>query len=206
MKTKKVRRFKNATQILFEPDHQAEIIQSVKKRPNDPCPCGSGKKTKKCCGDKFNVLRSLPTEKSKNLIAFKELELRNKLEKAEQKAKENEVQKIVTHFNPKCGSEFSACRGNDDAKCFRQRQSYCKKVVMRNPDICNGCVYNDESTVVIGRCKDDKPLSEDTIKKLKSGLKKAKAEKAFKSCPTPEAETCMNPSKCNDLGYCLRCD
>lgn len=23
---------------------------------NEPCPCGSGKKHKKCCGDKFNEI------------------------------------------------------------------------------------------------------------------------------------------------------
>lgn len=65
---------------------------------------------------------------------------------------------------------------------------------------------NDQSTIVYGRCKDDKPLSDDTIQKLKEGMKKAKDDKTFKSCQSPLPETCVNPSKCNELGFCLRCD
>ena len=28
------------------------IVKKIKVGPNDPCPCGSGKKYKKCCRDK----------------------------------------------------------------------------------------------------------------------------------------------------------
>jgi len=36
-------------QVFDEP----MVLQPGKKaRPNDPCPCGSGKKYKKCCGQK----------------------------------------------------------------------------------------------------------------------------------------------------------
>lgn len=39
-------------------DAENRTLTSVKVRPNDPCPCGSGKKSKKCCGTetsyKFN--------------------------------------------------------------------------------------------------------------------------------------------------------
>lgn len=39
-------------------DAENRTLTSVKVRPNDPCPCGSGKKAKKCCGTetayKFN--------------------------------------------------------------------------------------------------------------------------------------------------------
>lgn len=31
---------------------QQPIIKEKKVYPNDPCPCGSGKKYKKCCGKK----------------------------------------------------------------------------------------------------------------------------------------------------------
>ncbi|WMJ89767.1 SEC-C metal-binding domain-containing protein [Anaerocolumna sp. MB42-C2] len=29
---------------------QKPVVKDKKKYPNDPCPCGSGKKYKKCCG------------------------------------------------------------------------------------------------------------------------------------------------------------
>ena len=29
---------------------QQPIVKAAKVYPNDPCPCGSGKKYKKCCG------------------------------------------------------------------------------------------------------------------------------------------------------------
>ena len=31
---------------------QQPIVKATKVYPNDPCPCGSGKKYKKCCGRK----------------------------------------------------------------------------------------------------------------------------------------------------------
>lgn len=33
-------------------------LRSVKVRPNDPCPCGSGKKVKNCCGVKTKYYHS----------------------------------------------------------------------------------------------------------------------------------------------------
>ena len=33
-------------------DAENRTLTSVKVRPNDPCPCGSGKNAKKCCGTK----------------------------------------------------------------------------------------------------------------------------------------------------------
>ena len=45
---------------IFTPEHKKELYLEQKKSgtvvkpkkifPNDPCPCGSGKKYKKCCG------------------------------------------------------------------------------------------------------------------------------------------------------------
>lgn len=31
---------------------------ALKVRPNDPCPCGSGKKAKKCCGTETKLYNS----------------------------------------------------------------------------------------------------------------------------------------------------
>lgn len=33
-------------------DFEQPIVKEKKVYPNDPCPCGSGKKYKKCCGRK----------------------------------------------------------------------------------------------------------------------------------------------------------
>ena len=33
-------------------------LVSVKVRPNDPCPCGSGKKAKHCCGTETKYYKS----------------------------------------------------------------------------------------------------------------------------------------------------
>jgi HEAT repeat protein len=45
----------NGQKPVFHPDHEAEEaeqqpVKAVKVGRNDPCPCGSGKKYKKCCG------------------------------------------------------------------------------------------------------------------------------------------------------------
>ena len=32
-----------------EPQTKAPVRKTIKIGPNDPCPCGSGKKYKKCC-------------------------------------------------------------------------------------------------------------------------------------------------------------
>ena len=37
-----------------EPVKQQPVRKQEKVGPNDPCPCGSGKKYKKCCRDKDN--------------------------------------------------------------------------------------------------------------------------------------------------------
>ena len=34
------------------PQRQEPVVKPKKVYPNDPCPCGSGKKYKKCCGRK----------------------------------------------------------------------------------------------------------------------------------------------------------
>jgi SEC-C motif-containing protein len=45
---------KNEDRWYFKDGHAPEAVQSVRQGPkigrNDPCPCGSGKKYKKCCG------------------------------------------------------------------------------------------------------------------------------------------------------------
>lgn len=38
-----------SARMLVDPKEVAEL-EVAKARPNDPCPCGSGKKYKKCCG------------------------------------------------------------------------------------------------------------------------------------------------------------
>ena len=43
----------NAREIdtaFVSPDRKTVIAGKKKIYPNDPCPCGSGKKYKKCCG------------------------------------------------------------------------------------------------------------------------------------------------------------
>lgn len=42
--------------FFFAPDgfQQCPIVKDAKIYPNDPCPCGSGKKYKKCCGKRAN--------------------------------------------------------------------------------------------------------------------------------------------------------
>lgn len=50
---------KRKVKVVQAPDDaENRTLTSVKVRPNDPCPCGSGKKAKKCCGTetayKFN--------------------------------------------------------------------------------------------------------------------------------------------------------
>lgn len=42
---------KRKFKVIQAPDEaENRTLSSVKVRPNDPCPCGSGKKAKKCCG------------------------------------------------------------------------------------------------------------------------------------------------------------
>jgi hypothetical protein len=36
---------------------------------NEPCPCGSGKKTKKCCGWKIKILSSIPPSRRHAFLA-----------------------------------------------------------------------------------------------------------------------------------------
>jgi uncharacterized protein YchJ len=42
----------NDLQDDFRMPVQKPIVKEKKIYPNDPCPCGSGKKYKKCCGKK----------------------------------------------------------------------------------------------------------------------------------------------------------
>jgi uncharacterized protein YecA (UPF0149 family) len=42
--------FSNTLGIIEEEENKPEIDLSHKIGRNDPCPCGSGKKYKKCCG------------------------------------------------------------------------------------------------------------------------------------------------------------
>ena len=42
--------FSNTLGIIEEDENKPEIDLSQKIGRNDPCPCGSGKKFKKCCG------------------------------------------------------------------------------------------------------------------------------------------------------------
>ena len=37
-------------QVMISPDRKTVVTAKKKIYPNDPCPCGSGKKYKKCCG------------------------------------------------------------------------------------------------------------------------------------------------------------
>lgn len=37
-------------ELYFEQKQSGTVVKAVKVYPNDPCPCGSGKKNKKCCG------------------------------------------------------------------------------------------------------------------------------------------------------------
>ena len=53
--TQEVKREKVAKEIQAvgtEPVKQKPVRKQEKVGPNDPCPCGSGKKYKKCCRDK----------------------------------------------------------------------------------------------------------------------------------------------------------
>ena len=40
--------------LFLEQKKSNTVINESKIYPNDPCPCGSGKKYKKCCGGKKN--------------------------------------------------------------------------------------------------------------------------------------------------------
>ena len=48
--TKKTVKLKNGALPNNEPPRQTPIVKKEKVGRNDPCPCGSGKKYKKCCG------------------------------------------------------------------------------------------------------------------------------------------------------------
>ena len=37
-------------QLYTEQKKSGTVVKETKVYPNDPCPCGSGKKYKKCCG------------------------------------------------------------------------------------------------------------------------------------------------------------
>lgn len=70
---------KRKVKVVQAPDDaENRTLTAVKVRPNDLCPCGSGKKAKKCCGTetayKFNRhIRTVVPEsqlmKNKNIVA-----------------------------------------------------------------------------------------------------------------------------------------
>jgi len=41
-----------ARPVRAQPDRRAPAAKRPKIGRNDPCPCGSGKKVKRCCGDR----------------------------------------------------------------------------------------------------------------------------------------------------------
>ena len=47
---RKLMKKKPEKQLLSDPFRQKPVTVPSKIYPNDPCPCGSGKKYKKCCG------------------------------------------------------------------------------------------------------------------------------------------------------------
>ncbi len=51
----KADKYEEEYRILSEPPKPKEVIKSKKIGRNDPCPCGSGKKYKKCCLNKENA-------------------------------------------------------------------------------------------------------------------------------------------------------
>lgn len=42
-------REKRKVQLIYS-KNKLPLVRNSKIQPNDPCPCGSGKKAKKCCG------------------------------------------------------------------------------------------------------------------------------------------------------------
>ena len=46
-------RYQNAQQLAAQLGHQLEVREARRIGRNDPCPCGSGAKFKKCCGKRL---------------------------------------------------------------------------------------------------------------------------------------------------------
>jgi hypothetical protein len=49
--------------------HGIPVTSPVKLGRNDPCPCGSGKKAKRCCLNKITALAALPSRLRERLVA-----------------------------------------------------------------------------------------------------------------------------------------
>lgn len=91
---------KRKVKVIQAPDDaENRTLSSVKVRPNDPCPCGSGKKAKKCCGTetayKYN-------KHIRTVVSEEKLSQNEKI-----KAKMNEVGRdiISTQFNYEVGQQ-----------------------------------------------------------------------------------------------------
>lgn len=91
---------KRLFKVIHAPDEAENLtLTSVKVRPNDPCPCGSGKKAKKCCGTetayKYN-------KHIRTVVSEEKLSQNEKI-----KAKMNEVGRdiISTQFNYEVGQQ-----------------------------------------------------------------------------------------------------
>lgn len=91
---------KRLFKVVHAPDEAENLtLTSVKVRPNDPCPCGSGKKAKKCCGTetayKYN-------KHIRTVVSEEKLSQNEKI-----KAKMNEVGRdiISTQFNYEVGQQ-----------------------------------------------------------------------------------------------------
>jgi len=44
--------------VLTFPDWNGKPVNALKVQRNEPCPCGSGIKAKKCCGAKTQIFKS----------------------------------------------------------------------------------------------------------------------------------------------------
>ena len=53
--------------------------------------------------------------------------------------------KIRTEFP--CGDrfDFKTISGNSDAMCFRKKSAYALRLVNKNPELCNKCIYNKKN-------------------------------------------------------------
>lgn len=66
--------------IVVPNDAESPTIFTSKIRPNDPCPCGSGKKAKKCCGTerKYSYQRHINyIRREENLSDVEKFKLRD---------------------------------------------------------------------------------------------------------------------------------
>ena len=152
---------KERTKTIYEVQNQGENLISIKKRRNDPCACGSGKKQKKCCGDKFNSLNIKPTAKSIRIKKMKE-----EMAEIEAKKKQEELSAVEAAVVMVAEQEIPVKTEKKLVKAIKKTKTKAEN--------------NDESTVAMA-ANAGQPYSDDTMQKLKSGLSKAKAAKATKT-------------------------